>query len=143
MDPFLARLAARFSAPVSLLARVLAAVLFVMAGMSIGMDMPAFSARLAADGLPVWLTGFVFWFVLLSGLGLALGLQTRLLGLAMAVFTIASGILDYGPMRQPTDLMFLLKNISLTGGYLYFFLHGGGPWSVDAAVARYRTRHPD
>jgi len=143
MDPFLTRLAAATQVPLALVARLLAAVLFVMAGMSIVMDMSAFSAKLAGDGLPVWLTGFVFWFVLLSGLGLALGLQTRLLGLAMALFTIASGIIDYGPMRHPTDMMFLLKNISLTGGYLMFFLYGGGRWSVDGMVARYRAAHPD
>jgi len=125
----------RLDAPLALIARLLLATLFVMAGMDAAMDFQAFSARLQADGIPNYLSGFVFWFILLSGLGLALGVQTRLLALAMAGFTFLSGIIAYGDLVQPTDMLLLLKNISLTGGYLFVFLHGPGAWSIDSRLA--------
>jgi putative oxidoreductase len=133
-------LATRFDAPLSLVARLLLSVLFVMAGMDAGLDMQKFGARLAADGLPFLIVGPVFWFLILTGLGLALGIKARWLGLAMAAFSLASGLLDYTDFQQPTDMVMLLKNIALTGGYLYVALHGAGAWSVDGMIARHKAR---
>ncbi|MBC7144131.1 MAG: DoxX family protein [Thioclava marina] len=125
LDPFL-----------SLLARILMATLFVMAGMDVAMDFAKFSARLEADGLSGYLTGPVFWFLIGTGLLLLVGAWTRLVALAMAGFTLASGIIDYGDFAHATDMVMLLKNIALTGGYLYVALHGPGRWSVDALFGR-------
>lgn len=132
-------LAARYDAPITLLARLLMATLFVMAGMEAALDFMAFGTRLEADGVPFIATGLVFWFLILSGLGLALGLQTRLLGLAMAGFSLTSGLIAYGDLAEPTDMVMLLKNIALTGGYLFVALHGAGAWSLDAARARHKA----
>lgn len=126
----------RFDPPLALIGRLLMAMLFVMAGMDVAMDFAKFSARLEADGLSGYLTGPVFWFLILSGLLMALGAWTRLVALAMAGFTLASGIVDYGEFARATDMVMLLKNIALTGGYLYIALHGPGRWSVDALFGR-------
>lgn len=130
------RLAHRLDAPATLVARLLLATLFVMAGLDAAMHFDAFSARLQADGVPVVATGAVFWFLLLAGLGMALGLATRLLALAMAGFSLVSGVIAYGDLAEATDLTFLLKNISLSGGYLMCALHGPGAWSLDAVFGR-------
>jgi len=135
MDQF----AARFDAPICLLARLLMAVLFIMAGMDAAMDFSAFGSRLAADGVPFVASGLVFWFLILSGLGLALGIQTRLLGLVMAGFSMISGLMAYADFAEPTDMVMLLKNIALTGGFLFVALHGAGAWSLDAAIARHKA----
>lgn len=131
----------RYNAPLALLARVLMAVLFFMAGLHAVMTMDSFTARLVSDGLPSWFFTPVFWFLILSALSLMLGFKTRWVALAMAGFTILSGLLDYTKFDQPTDMVMLLKNISLTGGYLFAALHGPGKWSIDAAMEAYKARH--
>lgn len=128
----------RAQAFVALVARLLLATLFLMAGLDAGLDLPAFGARLAADGLPAELSGFVFYFLLGSAFALALGVQTRLIALAMAGFCLASGAIAYGDLAQPTDMVMGLKNISLAGGYLMVTLHGPGAWSLDGWLARRR-----
>ncbi|MFC2967686.1 DoxX family protein [Acidimangrovimonas pyrenivorans] len=128
MDQLLRRL----DPVLTLIGRLLMATLFVMAGLDAAMDFSAFSARLTADGLPVHLTGVVFWFLILSGLALAVGLQTRLVALVMAGFSLLSGLIAYADLSQPTDMVMLLKNIALTGGYLFVALHGPGRYSLDA-----------
>ena len=132
MDP----LARRLSDPVALLARLLLAVLFLMAGLANVADVRGFAETLAQEGVPVVIGGLVFWFLILSGLFLILGVATRLTALAQAGFCLVSGALAYGDLAQPTDMVMLLKNISLTGGYLMLFLHGPGRFSIDAWRAR-------
>lgn len=132
-------LAARFDAPICLFARLLMATLFEMAGMDAAMDFEAFGNRLAADGVPFVASGLVFWFLILSGLGLALGIKTRLLSLVMAGFSMISGLMAYADFAEPTDMVMLLKNIALTGGFLFVALHGAGAWSLDGAITRHKT----
>ncbi len=132
----------RYDAPLTLLARILMATLFVMAGLDAVMKMDSFTARLVSDGLPSWSFTPVFWFLIISGLFLMLGFKTRWVGLLMAGFSITSGLLDYADFQQPTDMVMLLKNIALTGGYLFVALNGPGAWSIDAAMDRYKARHP-
>lgn len=136
------RLVTRFDAPLALLARILMAVLFLMAGLDAMMNVEGFTSRLVADGLPGWSYAAVVWFLVLSALALALGFKTRWVALAMAGFSFLSGLIDYADFAQPTDMVMLLKNIALTGGYLFAALHGPGRWSIDAAMAAYAARHP-
>lgn len=133
-------LLSRFDAPLALLARILLAILFFMAGVDAMARVEGFTARLVADGLPAWLYAAVVWFLILSAFALTLGFKTRWVALAMAGFSLVSGLLDYADFAQPTDMVMLLKNIALTGGYLFAALHGPGRWSVDAAVQAHK-RH--
>lgn len=132
-------LSPRLTALAALLARLLLATLFLLAGAEAGADLPAFGARLAADGLPAELSGFVFYFLIGAGLAMVAGLQMRLVALAMAGFCLASGAIAYGDLAQPTDMVMLLKNIALSGGYGFAALYGPGAWSLDGWLARRRT----
>jgi putative oxidoreductase len=129
-------LAARFDAPLTLLARVLMSVLFLMAGLAQIGDVRGFAEGLAQDGVPIVLGGLVFWFLIISGFLMLIGAATRWVALAQAGFCMLSGILAYSDLAQPTDMTMLLKNISLTGGYLVMALHGPGRYSVDAWLAK-------
>ena len=130
------RLAAKLDAPLTLIARLLMSVLFLMAGLAQIGDVRGFAEGLAQDGVPVVLGGLVFWFLILSGLLLILGAATRPVALAQSGFCFLSGLLAYADLAEPTDMTMLLKNIALTGGYLLLALHGPGRYSVDAWLAR-------
>lgn len=116
----------------SLVGRALMAQLFLMAGLSQIGNVKGFAEGLAADGVPIIIGGLVFWFLLFSGFLLLIGAATRLVAVAMAGFSMVSGILAYADLGQSTDLLMLMKNIALTGGFLFVALHGPGAWSVDA-----------
>ncbi len=115
----------------TLMARLMMASLFLMAGLESFLDIPAFSTRLQAEGLAPYLVGLVMYFLTGTGLALALGWQTRWVGLAMAVFSIASALMAYADLASHADLVNLLKNIALSGGYLHFAVQGAGRLSVD------------
>jgi len=130
------RLLQNLDAPIALLARFMLATLFLMAGLSQVGDVRGFAEDLAADGIPIVLGGLVFWVLILGGLLTLLGWATRLVALTLAGFCFVSGILAYADLAEPTDMLMLLKNIALTGGFLMLALHGPGKWSMDAWIAR-------
>lgn len=131
------RLLARFDGSLTLIARLLMALLFLMAGVDGIIHMTGFQARLIGDGLPAFVYAPVVWFLIISALLLAFGFKTRWVALLMAGFSLASGLIDYADFAQATDMVMLLKNIALTGGYLFVAIHGAGPASIDALVARH------
>lgn len=131
MEQLAERLLKRFDGAIALLARILMSVLFLLAGMAQVGHVKSFTESLAADGIPIVLGGLVFWFLILSGLLLVLGAATRLVALAQAGFCLLSGLMAYADLAEPTDMIMLLKNIALTGGFLFVALHGPGRYSID------------
>ncbi|MBN2905244.1 MAG: DoxX family protein [Rhodobacteraceae bacterium] len=136
----MSRLAERLDGPVGLLARSLMATLFLLASLSNALDLAGFGSKLAGEGTSAMLAGPVFYLQLFGGLALVLGLWTRPFALALSAFCLASAMIAYSDLATPTDMVMLLKNIALTGGFLVLFLHGPGPWSIDARIANPRPR---
>jgi putative oxidoreductase len=75
--------------------------------------------------------GFMAWpvsiFELTVGILLIIGLQTRLVSLAAAVFCVFTALIFHGF----ADQINMLKNIALAGGYLILFAKGSGGMSID------------
>ncbi len=69
--------------------------------------------------------------LLIGGLGLLLGAQTRLAAglLILVVIPITITIQIGRPTLGP-----LFKNVAILGGLLYFTAHGAGPFSLDRLV---------
>lgn len=135
MEVFLDQFAKSLDPLLSLIARVLMATLFFMAAASNMFDLQGFAAFLEAGGVPGILAGPVFYFQVIGAAGLILGLQARLIGLAFAGFCLSSGLMYYDDYSDPMQVTCLLKNVALTGGFLFVFLHGPGAWSLDARAA--------
>lgn len=76
---------------------------------------------------------------LFIGLGIVVGLMTRLLALLMIVYTLATAIIGHpfwemtGPAAVDAELNFF-KNIAIIGGLLALYVGGGGRYSVDATI---------
>lgn len=125
--------------PLTLAARILMALLFLIAGVGKITGFAGTAGYIASKGLPLPELGAVIAIAVEVGGGLALiaGFQTRLVALAMAVFTVASGLIFHNFWAMPADqvmvnqIMFL-KNLSITGGLLMFTAFGAGAMSLDA-----------
>ncbi len=124
------------NAPILLIARILLGLLFVVAGIGKLGDVSGFGAFMATGGIPAALAWPVVLFEILAGLALMIGLQTRLVALALGAFCVASGVLYHFDPTDQMEMTQLLKNLGLTGGYLALWVTGPGAWSVDARMAR-------
>jgi putative oxidoreductase len=118
---------------------VLLALMFVLSGFGKLSDIQGTAGFIASGGLPApaVLAVLVGALELLGGLALVLGYQVRLVGLALALFTVAASIVFHAYWSVPaaqqfvTQLLFM-KNMSVAGGMLLISALGAGPLSIDA-----------
>jgi len=121
------------------IARVLLALMFVIAGASKFADLGGTAGYIASKGLPLpMLLAFgTAALELVGGLAIMFGLQARIAALALAVFTLLASVLFHNFWALPADqqmvqqLMFM-KNLSVAGGLLLLFSFGAGALSFDS-----------
>jgi putative oxidoreductase len=124
---------------VLVIARVLLALMFILAGFSKFAGLGGTADYIASKGLPMPMVLAVATALLevLGGLAIIVGFQARLAALALAAFTLLASLLFHNFWAVPADqqmmqqLMFM-KNISVVGGLLLLFGFGPGTLSVDA-----------
>ncbi|ORE97194.1 DoxX family protein [Aurantimonas sp. 22II-16-19i] len=108
--------------------RVLLAAIFVISGFGKLAGAEGFSGFLASLNFPapLLMAYLVGAFELLAGIAVVVGFQTRIVGIALALFCVATGFLVHG-----ADQTALLKNIALAGGFLVLAGSGAGSIAVD------------
>jgi putative oxidoreductase len=125
--------------PVVLLARLLLALMFVLAGAGKFADLGGTAGYIASKGLPapMVLAFATAALEVLGGLAIMVGFQARAAALALAGFTLLATLLFHNFWAQPADQQFVqqlmfMKNLSVVGGLLLVFAFGAGGASVDA-----------
>lgn len=119
------------SAPWSDLAgRILIALIFITSGWSKIGGYAATQGYMESMGVPGMLLPLVIVTELGGGVLIVLGLFTRYAALALAGFSILSGILFHGGADQMQQIQ-LLKNLAMAGGFLFLVAHGAGRISLD------------
>lgn len=110
-----------------LLARIFLAVLFVVTGLGKLVDPTGVSGVLANLHLPVALPlGYLVGICeLIGALAVVLGFRVRLVGLLLAAWCVATGLIVH--LYMPMDLM---KNLGLAGGFLLLATNGAGAFSL-------------
>lgn len=125
--------------PLSLVGRLLLALLFVPAGIGKITGFAGTAGYIASKGLPMPELGALVAIVVEVGGGLALiaGFGTRLAALVLALFTLVATFIFHNYWGVPAEQAFVqqlmfFKNIAVVGGLLVLAAHGAGAWSVDA-----------
>jgi putative oxidoreductase len=125
-----------------LVARVLLALMFVLAGVSKLTGLEGTAGYIGSVGLPAPMVLAVASGVLelAAGVMLIVGGQTRGAALALAVFTVVASVLFHNFWALPADKAFMqqlmfLKNLAVTGGLMFVFVFGAGSLSLDARRA--------
>lgn len=122
---------AQTDAFIALVARVLMAYIFIVAGWG---KITAYSATMGymeSKGVPGALLPLTILVELGGGLALLLGFQARLAALGLAVFSLMTALLFHSGAEDSINLM---KNMAMTGGLLFLMLHGAGKFSVDYMI---------
>ncbi len=130
-----------------LLARVLLSFMFIYSGFGKLMDAAGTAGMIAGAGLPAatalaYLAGL---FELVAGLAVLVGFQTKIVGWALAVFCVFTGLVFHSSAINVPDFpaaangwltvlnqIMLMKNITLAGAYILLATVGAGAYSLDA-----------
>ena len=124
----------------ALLGRLFLSALFLheawskAAGYSMAID------YMQAFGVPGQLLPLAIGFELVCGLLILSGYQTRLAGLMLAGFCVATAVLFHTRFGDRNQLLHFEKDFAIAGGFLVLFAHGGGAWSIDALKMRKNGR---
>jgi putative oxidoreductase len=121
---------------VTLLSRLLIALLFILAGIGKVMGFAGTSAYIASKGLPMpdVLTVLVIAVELGGGIALAVGCCTKWAAYALAAFTFVVSLIYHnfwamsGADAHMNQIMFL-KNLAIIGGLLLFAIYGPGTYA--------------
>lgn len=121
-----------------LLGRVLIAAIFLLSGFGKLTAPAATAGYIAAAGLPLPYLGVILAILveLVGGILLIVGYQTRLVALAMAVFSVAAAAFFHNNLGDQNQFIHFFKNIAMAGGLLQVVAFGAGSLSVDAAFNR-------
>ena len=121
-----------FQNTTSLVGRVLLATIFVVSGISKIADPTSTIKLLAGVGMPLpeVAYGITVLLEVVGGLFLMFGYRVRFPALALALFSVAAGLLFHGQFGDQNQFAHLLKNISMAGGLLHIAAFGPGALSV-------------
>ena len=125
--------------PLSLIGRLLLALLFLPAGINKITGFAGTVGYIASVGLPLPTLGAIIALVveIAGGLALIAGFGTRFAALVQAVFTLVASFFFHAYWAVPaaqqfvTQLLFM-KNMAVVGGLLTLAAWGAGAWSLDA-----------
>lgn len=115
-------------ATLTLVARVLLAYIFIVAGWGKLAGYSATVGYMETMGVPGALLPTTILVELGGGLALLFGVQARLFAAALAGFSLVTAFLFHG---TPEDSIHFMKNFAMAGGLIFLVLHGAGQWSVD------------
>jgi len=118
----------------ALIGRILMCLLFVVGGWGKLMGAAATQAMFVKQGLPMVEAAWVLAVVVELGGGLAIlfGFFARPVGLVLAIWCVATALIAHTNFAEPIQKIQFLKNMGLTGGFLYIAAFGAGAWSFDA-----------
>jgi putative oxidoreductase len=121
------------------IARILLALMFVLAGIEKLSGLDGTAGYIASRGLPAPMLLAAAAGVLELGAGVLLivGWQARWAALALAAFTLVASVIFHNfwavpEAQQMTQQLMFMKNIAVIGGLLFVFAFGAGALSLDA-----------
>lgn len=122
----------------ALIGRILAAYLFIPAGIGKLMGFGGTVGYITSVGLPLPEVGAAIAIIVELGLGivLLLGFKTRWTAVVMAIFTVATALFFHKYWSAPEAMKMMQqinfnKNIAIAGGLLAFAAFGPGRFSID------------
>jgi putative oxidoreductase len=128
------------------LGRLLLSVIFVLSGFQKLAEFSGTVAFMGSEGLPLPLIAAIVAVLVecVGGISLIVGYQTRLTGLVLAAWCIATALVAHRNFGNQDQMIHFLKNVAMAGGFIQLAAFGAGGWSLDArhsTVALHRSRH--
>ena len=116
--------------------RLLIALIFFISGINKISGYEGTQGYMEAMGVPGGLLPLVIVTEIVLGLAVIVGYRTRLAAFGLAGFTLLSGILFHANFDDQMQMIMFMKNLAITGGFLFLVAHGAGAWSLDSRLAQ-------
>jgi putative oxidoreductase len=118
--------------------RLLIGLPFAMSGLGKLAAYGPTTAMIAAVGLPVPPLAYAVAVLIELGGGLLLiaGYQTRLVAIALALFSIATAVSFHSNFADQNQMIHFLKNVMMAGGLLQIVAFGAGAISFDNRLSK-------
>jgi putative oxidoreductase len=116
------------------LGRLLIAALFIASGLEKIAAPGMTQDYIASGGLPLPFLVYLLTVIVEVGGGvlLVLGYRTRIVAIALAIFTLVAALIFHRAIGDPGQMVHFLKNLAITGGLLQVVAFGAGSFSVDS-----------
>jgi putative oxidoreductase len=126
----------RMNDAAALAGRLLLSVIFLLSGFEKLAGFGGTVGDMAQEGLPLPFLAALIAVVVecVGGILLVVGWQTRLTGLVLAVWCIATGVVAHSNFADQNMMLHFLKNLAMAGGFLQLTAFGAGAWSLDARL---------
>lgn len=128
----------QLSNPLALIARILMAAMFVMAGFSKIGGFDGTVGYIASKGLPLASVVAVLTIILeiAGGLAIMVGYKARIAAFLLGGFTLLAALIFHNFWAAPAEQAFVqnmlfMKNISIAGGLFLLAALGSGSCSID------------
>lgn len=115
----------------SVVARILLAHIFILAGMSKITAYAGTQGYMDSMGVPGMLLPLVIILELGGGLALLVGWQTRWMAYALGGFSVIAALIFHNNFADQMQMILFMKNLAITGGLLLIAEHGAGAYSLD------------
>ncbi len=120
-----------------LISRILLAIIFIMAGFSKFGDIAGTAGYIGSVGLPA--TTLLAWlaaiFEVVAGVAILVGFQTRIVAWLLVAFCLFTGFAFHLAPSDQIQMILLMKNLAIAGGFMALVVSGPGAMSVDAKRA--------
>lgn len=117
-----------------LAARVLLAAIFIWSGWNKLVHYDYMQGYMVSVGVPGWSMPILILWELGGGLLLLVGAFTRPVAWALAAFSVISALIAHSHFADINQFINFMKNLAMTGGYLYVAYTGAGNLSLDAKL---------
>ncbi len=111
--------------------RILLSLIFIFSGLSKISGYAGTQGYMEAMGVPGALLPLVIALEVLGGLAVMLGWHTRIAAFLLAGFSLLSGVIFHGNIGDQMQMIMLMKNVAIAGGFLMIVSQGGGAYSLD------------
>jgi putative oxidoreductase len=115
--------------------RILISTMFLTSGLDKISGYEGTQGFMESAGVPGALLPLVIALEVLGALAVIVGYHTRAVAGALGAFTLAAAVLFHSGADPMQELLFM-KNVAITGGFLFLVARGAGDWSLDARRER-------
>ena len=117
-----------------MIGRLMMAAIFLVSGFAKAAAPQMTIGYIASVGLPFPALGLVIAVTveIIGGLLLALGYQTRITALVLAIFSVVTGVVFHNAIGDQNQFIHLMKNAAMTGGLIQVMAFGAGAFSIDS-----------
>tara|TARA_Y100001958_G_C20795262_1_gene260955 strand:+ start:87 stop:473 length:387 start_codon:yes stop_codon:yes gene_type:complete len=116
---------------IDFIGRLFISSVFLFSGYNKIMNFDATVNFMEGFGVP----GFLLWptiiLEILLPICIIIGYQFRLSAIALALFSVATGIIFHFDFTNQMQIIALLKNLGLAAGFMFIAIHGTKDWALD------------